>query len=51
MGEEALEECLKQSVGLPLASVIHEVQMEVRSHAGDTPYEDDVTMVGVQRLP
>ena len=51
LGEEALEECLKQSVGLPLASIIHEVQVEVRSHSGDTPYEDDVTMVGMQRLP
>jgi len=51
LGEEALEECLKQSVGLPLASIIDEVQVEVRSHSGDTPYDDDVTIVGVQRLP
>lgn len=51
MGEEVLEECLRQSVQLPLASVLHEVQVEVRAHAGDVPYEDDVTMVGLQRLP
>ena len=50
LGEEAVEDCLKQLAGLPLASVLHEVQVEVRAHAGDTPYEDDVTMVGVQRV-
>jgi serine phosphatase RsbU (regulator of sigma subunit) len=51
MGEEKLEESLLQAAQLPLASVLHEVQVEVRAHAGDVPYEDDVTMVGVQRLP
>lgn len=51
LGEEAVEACLKQSAGMPLASILHEVTMEVRGHAGDTPPDDDVTMVGVQRLP
>jgi sigma-B regulation protein RsbU (phosphoserine phosphatase) len=49
--EEAVENCLKGCLGLHLPNVIHEIQVEVRAHAGDTPQEDDVTMVAVQRLP
>ena len=51
MGEETLEECLLQSAQLPLAGILHEVMVEVRAHAGDVPYDDDVTMTGIQRLP
>ena len=49
-GDEALERCLKGSVGLDLNNVIHDIQVEVRAHAGDVPYEDDVTIVALQRL-
>jgi sigma-B regulation protein RsbU (phosphoserine phosphatase) len=49
-GEEALETCLKGSRGLDLNNIIHDIMVEVRAHAGDVPYEDDVTMVALQRL-
>jgi len=51
MGEEALEAILRNTIGMPLPSVLHEVQVEVRSFSGDTPFDDDVTMVGLMRLP
>ena len=49
--EEALENCLKGCLGLKLPNVLHEIQVEIRAHTGDTPQEDDVTMMAVQRLP
>jgi len=51
LGEERLETSLKGAVGLDLRQIIHEVQVEIRAHAGDTPQDDDVTMVALQRLP
>jgi len=51
MGEEALETILRNTVGMPLRSILHEVQVEVRSWAGDRPFDDDVTMVGMLREP
>jgi sigma-B regulation protein RsbU (phosphoserine phosphatase) len=51
LGEERLEASLKGAVGLDLHQIIHEVQVEIRAHAGDTPQDDDVTMVALQRLP
>jgi len=51
MGEEALEGILRSTVGMPLPSILHEVQVEVRSWAGRKPFDDDVTMVGMLRTP
>jgi serine phosphatase RsbU (regulator of sigma subunit) len=51
LGEEAVEACLKNAAGMPLGSILHDVNTEVRGHMGDTEPDDDVTMVGVQRLP
>ena len=51
MGEEALETILRNTIGLPLPTVLHEVQVEVRAFSGETPFDDDVTMVGLMRLP
>lgn len=51
LGEEIVEKCLRQAVAHGLRAVIHEVQVEVRSHSGDTPFDDDVTMMGIYRLP
>ncbi|MFO7768894.1 MAG: PP2C family protein-serine/threonine phosphatase [bacterium] len=51
MGEGRLEACLRQCRGLSLHNVVHEIQVEIRAHTGDTKQEDDVTMVAVHRLP
>jgi sigma-B regulation protein RsbU (phosphoserine phosphatase) len=50
MLEEArLEACLKSCAGLDLNNIMHEVQVEIRSFAGEAPQEDDVTMVAMRR--
>ncbi len=51
LGEEAIEACLKNAAGMPIESVLHDITVEVRGHMVDTEPDDDVTMVGVQRLP
>jgi sigma-B regulation protein RsbU (phosphoserine phosphatase) len=49
LGEERLVACLQGCAGLDLNNIMHEVLVEVRSFAGETPQDDDVTMVAFRR--